>query len=93
MIGGNDFNKRRKFLKHSLTAIGGAAVLSGLPKGLGSLAWAAGGSLETTTAKLGFIALTDAAPLFVAEEKGFFKKIFGGKDKKKEEPTKKENDY
>ena len=74
MIGGNDFNKRRKFLKHSLAAIGGAAVLSGLPKGLGSLAWAAGGSLETTTAKLGFIALTDAAPLFVAEEKGFFKK-------------------
>ena len=27
------------------------------------------------------------------EKKGFFKKIFGGKDKKKEEPTKKENDY
>ena len=30
--------------------------------------------LETTSAKLGFIALTDAAPLFVAEERGFFKK-------------------
>ena len=29
---------------------------------------------ETTVAKLGFIALTDAAPLFVADEKGFFKK-------------------
>ena len=29
---------------------------------------------ETTKAKLGFIALTDAAPLFVADEKGFFKK-------------------
>lgn len=67
-------NDRREFLKHSLTAIGGAAVLSGLPAGLGSLAWAAPGGLETTTAKLGFIALTDAAPLFVAEEKGFFKK-------------------
>ncbi|HVZ42942.1 MAG TPA: CmpA/NrtA family ABC transporter substrate-binding protein [Ramlibacter sp.] len=29
---------------------------------------------ETRAAKLGFIALTDAAPLFVADEKGFFKK-------------------
>ncbi|RYF62112.1 MAG: twin-arginine translocation signal domain-containing protein, partial [Comamonadaceae bacterium] len=32
------------------------------------------GALETKAAKLGFIALTDAAPLFVADEKGFFKK-------------------
>lgn len=31
-------------------------------------------ALETRAAKLGFIALTDAAPLFVADEKGFFKK-------------------
>src|SRR5436305_2020618 len=31
-------------------------------------------ALETKAAKLGFIALTDAAPLFVADEKGFFKK-------------------
>lgn len=29
---------------------------------------------EVTTAKLGFIALTDAAPLIVAQEKGFFAK-------------------
>ncbi|GAA4402911.1 CmpA/NrtA family ABC transporter substrate-binding protein [Quisquiliibacterium transsilvanicum] len=33
---------------------------------------AAAGKPETQTAKLGFIALTDAAPLFVADEKGFF---------------------
>lgn len=72
--GGNALNKRRKFLKQSLSVIGGAAVLNGFPGGLGALAWAAGGELETTSAKLGFIALTDAAPLFVAEEKGFFKK-------------------
>jgi nitrate/nitrite transport system substrate-binding protein len=39
-----------------------------------SLVQAAGGKPETTAAKLGFIALTDAAPLFVADEKGFFKK-------------------
>ena len=30
--------------------------------------------LETTTAKLGFIALTDSAPLIIAKEKGFFTK-------------------
>src|SRR5690606_26946778 len=71
---GNHLKTRRKFLRQSLGAIGGAAVMSGLPGGLGALAWADGGGLETTTAKLGFIALTDAAPLFIAEEKGFFKK-------------------
>ena len=50
---------------------------------LGAAAWAgsawiaparASTALETKAAKLGFIALTDAAPLFVADEKGFFKK-------------------
>ncbi|MBD2625273.1 CmpA/NrtA family ABC transporter substrate-binding protein [Trichormus variabilis] len=30
--------------------------------------------VETTTAKLGFIALTDSAPLIIAQEKGFFAK-------------------
>jgi nitrate/nitrite transport system substrate-binding protein len=34
---------------------------------------------ETTSAKLGFIALTDAAPLIIAKEKGFFDK-YGMKD-------------
>ncbi len=34
---------------------------------------------EVTTAKLGFIALTDAAPLIIAKEKGFFEK-YGMKD-------------
>ena len=67
--------KRRDFLKYSIAAVGGAALLSGLPGGLRSAAWAAGtDGLETTQAKLGFIALTDAAPLFVADEKGFFAK-------------------
>ena len=41
---------------------------------MASSAWAAGGDVETSKAKLGFIALTDAAPLFVAAEKGFFAK-------------------
>lgn len=34
---------------------------------------------EVTTAKLGFIALTDSAPLIIAKEKGFFEK-YGMKD-------------
>ncbi|MGV8835931.1 ABC transporter substrate-binding protein, partial [Cellvibrio sp.] len=64
---------RRRLLKTGLGALGGAAAMSLLP-GLGSLAYAAPVALETTKAKLGFIALTDAAPLFVAQEKGFFAK-------------------
>ena len=62
--------QRRRFLKNSATMMGGAALLSSLP-----VSWAfADGKPETTAAKLGFIALTDAAPLFVADEKGFFAK-------------------
>lgn len=62
---------RRGFIKHS-AALGGAAMLGGLWSG--SLLAAKSATLETRAAKLGFIALTDAAPLFVADEKGFFKK-------------------
>ncbi|AQU85220.1 MULTISPECIES: CmpA/NrtA family ABC transporter substrate-binding protein [unclassified Halomonas] len=62
--------ERRHFLKSSATVVGGSALLSSLP-----VSWAfANGTPETTAAKLGFIALTDAAPLFVADEKGFFAK-------------------
>src|SRR5216684_3565182 len=63
---------RRTFLK---TSVGTAALLGALktnfPAGVHS-AEAAGP--ETTKAALGFIALTDAAPLFVAKEKGLFAK-------------------
>ncbi|MBX8548571.1 ABC transporter substrate-binding protein [Pseudomonas cichorii] len=66
---------RRSFLKQSLGLLGGGAALSILPPGLQSVVWAADtDGLETTSAKLGFIALTDAAPLFVADEKGLFAK-------------------
>ncbi|HEY0286061.1 MAG TPA: CmpA/NrtA family ABC transporter substrate-binding protein [Pseudomonas sp.] len=66
---------RRTFLKHSLSVLGAGAAMSILPPGLQSAVWAAGtDGVETTTAKLGFIALTDAAPLFVADEKGLFAK-------------------
>ncbi|MFN3581200.1 MAG: CmpA/NrtA family ABC transporter substrate-binding protein [Pseudomonas sp.] len=67
--------KRRDFLKYSIAAASGVALYSSVPAGVRSGAWAAGtDGLETTKAKLGFIALTDAAPLFVADEKGFFAK-------------------
>ena len=62
---------RRDFMRQS-AALGGAAMLGGLWSG-GILA-APSAALETRSARLGFIALTDAAPLFVADEKGFFKK-------------------
>ena len=48
-----------------------AAIKTGFPGGV-HVAQAAGP--ETTKANLGFIALTDAAPLFVAKEKGLFAK-------------------
>jgi nitrate/nitrite transport system substrate-binding protein len=60
---------RRDFLKQA--AVVGAA---GLVPGAFPMIATAQSKLETTAAKLGFIALTDAAPLFVAEERGFFKK-------------------
>lgn len=65
---------RRRFIG-GMAAMAGVGMLSGLaPGSMGQLLASKGGKLETTTAKLGFIALTDAAPLFVALEKGFFAK-------------------
>jgi nitrate/nitrite transport system substrate-binding protein len=61
---------RRSVLKGA-TALGAASAAGGLWPLTAS---AQGTGLETKAAKLGFIALTDAAPLFVADEKGFFKK-------------------
>lgn len=60
---------RRVVLKGS-AALGAAGVGGLFPL----IASAQNTALETKAAKLGFIALTDAAPLFVADEKGFFKK-------------------
>lgn len=61
---------RRSILKTSAAAavIGAARAL--LPSG----AFAAGAGPEVTGLKLGFIALTDAAPLIIAKEKGLFDK-------------------
>jgi nitrate/nitrite transport system substrate-binding protein len=64
-----DAISRRSALQKA-AALGGAAMAGTL----WSTQTAASTQLETKAAKLGFIALTDAAPLFVADEKGFFKK-------------------
>jgi nitrate/nitrite transport system substrate-binding protein len=66
---------RRNFLRHT-AAVGSALALSeaarlAFPGGV-HIAEAAGP--EVTKANLGFIALTDAAPLFIAKEKGLFAK-------------------
>ena len=47
-----------------------AAAKALLPAG----AFAAGPGPEVSKARLGFIALTDASPLIIAKEKGFFTK-------------------
>jgi nitrate/nitrite transport system substrate-binding protein len=61
---------RRELIKGA-AALGAASAIGAL---MPLRARAQGAAPETKAAKLGFIALTDAAPLFVADEKGFFKK-------------------
>ncbi|MGX7706482.1 CmpA/NrtA family ABC transporter substrate-binding protein [Methylobacterium sp. Gmos1] len=62
---------RRQILKGAAGALSlAAASRVALPGG----AFAQGAGPEVKAAKLGFIALTDAGPLFVAKEKGFFAK-------------------
>lgn len=53
---------------------GAAATVAALRASLPSGAFAQAAGPEVKGARLGFIALTDAAPLFVAKEKGFFAK-------------------
>ncbi|MCE6959196.1 ABC transporter substrate-binding protein [Cereibacter sphaeroides] len=59
---------RRSFLKTAGLAATVAAARSLLPGG----AWAAPAAPEVPGARLGYIALTDSAPLIIAQEKGFF---------------------
>lgn len=65
---------RRRFLQRSaMAAAATATAFMGVSPSV-LKARSPAGRLETTAARLGFIALTDAAPLFVALEKGFFAK-------------------
>jgi nitrate/nitrite transport system substrate-binding protein len=68
-ITGMTFSRRQLIKVSSATALVGAARLA-FPSG----AFAASSGPEVTGVKLGFIALTDAAPLIVAKEKGLFEK-------------------
>jgi nitrate/nitrite transport system substrate-binding protein len=68
---GQTMVSRRTLLKGSATAAILAAAKTALPFGAHT-AWAAGS--ETTSAKLGYIALMDASPLIIAQEKGLFAK-------------------
>ena len=62
---------RRDALK---TGAGAAALMAAVRMNFPGGAFAQGAGPEVTKATLGFIALTDAAPLFVAKEKGIFAK-------------------
>src|SRR4030081_1241991 len=62
---------RRQILKASA---GTAALLAAAKLNFPAGAFAQGAGPEVKAAKLGFIALTDASPLFVAKEKGIFAK-------------------
>lgn len=62
---------RRQILK---AGAGTAALLAAAKLNFPAGAFAQGAGPEVKAAKLGFIALTDAAPLFVAKEKGIFAK-------------------
>src|SRR5258707_11666411 len=62
---------RRQLLK---AASGTAALLAAAKLNFPAGAFAQGAGPEVTGAKLGFIALSDAGPLFVAKDKGLFAK-------------------
>ena len=69
-------NGRRNFFKQSIAgAFGAAAAFNIMPSGLKTMAYAAGSDApELTEVKIGFIPLTDCAPIVVAAEMGFDKK-------------------
>jgi nitrate/nitrite transport system substrate-binding protein len=69
-------NSRRDFFRTSIAGAFGAAAMMGMvPSGIRSNAWAAGSDApEITEVKIGFIPLTDCAPIIVAAEMGFDKK-------------------
>jgi nitrate/nitrite transport system substrate-binding protein len=65
---------RRNLLKNSTAALGTAALLSAVKAAFPGGAFAQGTGPEVKGTKLGYIALTDAAPLVIAKEKGYFAK-------------------
>jgi nitrate/nitrite transport system substrate-binding protein len=75
------FSRRRFLLTAASTAVGSVvlAACGGKPsttaeKSAPAVSGASGGDTEVKSAILGFIALTDAAPVIIAKEKGLFAK-------------------
>src|SRR5712691_1773888 len=64
----------RRALLRRTAAVGTAALMTAVRAAFPSGAFAQGTGPEVKAAKLGFIALTDAGPLFVAKDKGLFAK-------------------
>ncbi|MCX7626839.1 MAG: ABC transporter substrate-binding protein [Methylophilaceae bacterium] len=66
---------RRNFVKLGAAAMGASAMMGLVPGGIRASAWAAGSDKpEKAEVKIGFIPLTDCAPVVVAAEMGFDKK-------------------
>jgi nitrate/nitrite transport system substrate-binding protein len=66
---------RRDLLKHAVVTTSAVALMDAARMAFPGGAYVAqAAGPEVTKARLGFIALTDAAPLFVAKEKGLFAK-------------------
>ncbi|HEX4869612.1 MAG TPA: CmpA/NrtA family ABC transporter substrate-binding protein [Moraxellaceae bacterium] len=66
---------RRQFLKHSVLAAGAAGLMGGLSMHMPATAWAAGSDApEKPEINVGFIPLTDCAPVVIASVLGFDRK-------------------
>jgi nitrate/nitrite transport system substrate-binding protein len=63
---------RRLLLKQSAATAGAAALLTAVKTAFPGGAWAATAAVEKDELKLGFIKLTDMAPLAIAKELGYF---------------------
>lgn len=66
---------RRSLLQGTARLTGAAATIAALRTAFPAGAFAQAAGPETTKATLGFIALTDSAPLIIAKEKGLFDKV------------------
>ncbi len=70
---GDKFSISRRHFLQAGAALGGAMLLPGVMQS----AWAAGSDKpEQSTVRVGFIPLTDCAPIAIASLKGFDKKIW-----------------
>jgi nitrate/nitrite transport system substrate-binding protein len=63
-----------KFSRRDVIKSAAAAAATGIAAAIPKPLFAASATPETTKAVLGFIALTDSAPLIIAKEKGFYAK-------------------